>query len=303
MRKLHIVAQEAAGASASLRALTPPVLALVVWTLVILGYAWQEAMAESRTTPSALAPTVAGPRQAEAAQSGSAPPPADAQAASSGGTRLPSVCVIDDSKDMVDLVDGKPVDLQKREDRIKLTQRTRKRQVLLDGFGNHGGTWPILHYLLPALGCEQCCFWSAFRDAGSRCTTTGACTPTAVRIPMPLSLTSPLVDTISQALRGNVDRDIFFITNGIDWRTEGHNRNYSVEMDIGGPLYHWLTADQRRNLVLGIVQDNEPVPRRPNMVIGLVQDFAAPHQPEQSCTYLRDCGSKPKSRMLRNLLS
>lgn len=228
---------------------------------------WQTGARESNH-PATTAPTpalaVEETQQMELAQQQPNLPPVDTQEVSSPVNRPPPICIIDDSGDMLD-------DPKRRR---------------FDGFSTRRGGWPILTYLLPALGCDQCCFWSAFRNSGTACAAAGAnsCNPGEPRIPRPLQATSPLVSTIATATQSALDRDIFFITNGLDWPTEGQDGKFAVEMNIGGTLHQWITANQANDLLIGIVQDNDGRKRRPNMVIGLVREFAPSMRSDSRCT-------------------
>lgn len=173
---------------------------------------------------------------------------------------MPSLCVVDDSGDMID----------------------RPRRNSFNGFRSVNGRWPILTYLLPRLGCNTYCSWTEFRNQDESCRPSG--TVRDPRIPQPLFQTSPLANTISQASQRALSKNVFFITNGIDWLVEGGE--HAVEMDISGALVDWLTANgASRDVILGVIQDNVGRRRRPNMVIGFVQGSTMSGQAECSCIW------------------
>jgi len=148
-----------------------------------------------------------------------------------------AICVIDDSADMSDGPDG---------------------------FSVSNGTWPILAYLTPHLGCSRCCTGSAFRARG-----TGCAAPCTTNVPS-LTATSPLIKTLDDAVAGIGRENFFFVTNGLDWPTEGGDRTFRVEMNVGAILAKWVQSGPGKGVVIGIVQDNRHRPRRPNLVLGLI---------------------------------
>ena len=149
------------------------------------------------------------------------------------------ICVIDDSADMGDAGS--------------------------DGFSiGSGRTWPILGYLTPLLGCRECCTWSTFRAKGVACAS-----PCTTKVP-PLTQLSPLIETLDNAVSSIGKGDVFFITNGIDWRAEGGDRSFKVEMDVGSILAQWVRSGPAKSVMIGIVQDNKGHARRKNLLIGLM---------------------------------
>src|SRR6266496_3652760 len=130
------------------------------------------------------------------------------------GSRGPSLAIIDDSADMAGR-DGLSISSQRM--------------------------FPILSYLFSSIEAKTCCYWSAFSVKGLECTRSAApqCSVNNVRVP-PLTMTSPLVPVIEAAVANPADRDLYLITNGLDWRTEGNDRRYRVEMDIGDVLARWI---------------------------------------------------------------
>lgn len=163
-----------------------------------------------------------------------------------------SLCVVDDSGDMVD---------------------GRRR----DGFAPR---WRVLSHLFDgdkALRCDQCCFASAFSVQGLACIEARGrshCDPSAIRVP-PLSETSPLVATFN-ALRTIATpgtQEVVFITNGREWRFDGHDPEQAVEMDVGEQLCDWLRGHDDGEVLVGTVTDNSGRgrPRRPNLILGLVR--------------------------------
>lgn len=171
--------------------------------------------------------------------------------------RAPSICIIDDSADMV----GD------------------------DGFSvSRQHSWPILTYALPWLGCNSCCYWSSFRAHGMDCVRSPGgqpCAPGNPQVPQTLTMTSPLTETLNQLLKYDVDRDIYFITNGLDWRVEGGDRNYRVEMNVGEILGKWMSQNRSRSIVVGLIQDNSGSKRRSNLILGFVDK--PPSLEQSSC--------------------
>jgi hypothetical protein len=170
--------------------------------------------------------------------------------------RGPAMCVIDDSRDMVG-VDG--------------FSMARNREV------------PILFYLLPALRCQACCYWSAFRvDSQTGAVTcappprgAASCDVNDVREATTLTMTSPLVREIDrvEALSESAsefDRDVYFITNGIDWPQEGADTHFKTEMDVSKDLVAWLSSGSTKDLVFGAAQDDLRAKRRPADVLGFM---------------------------------
>jgi hypothetical protein len=150
-----------------------------------------------------------------------------------------AICVIDDSADMGD----------KGRDGFSITPEK---------------NWPIMSYLTPFLGCHQCCTWSAFRANGARCGV-----PCTAKVP-PLKLLSPLIETLENAVVGARGGNIFFVTNGLDWRTEGQDHFFRVEMDAGEILADWVKSRPSSSVVLGVAQDNRGRSRRQNLLLGLI---------------------------------
>lgn len=148
-----------------------------------------------------------------------------------------AICVIDDSADMGDGPDG---------------------------FSVSNGKWPILAYLTPHLGCSRCCTGSAFHARGIGCAA-----PCTTNVP-PLTATSPLINTLNDAVAGIGTADFFFVTNGLDWPTEGGDRTFRVEMNAASILAKWVQSGPRKGVVIGVVQDNRRRSRRPNLVLGLI---------------------------------
>lgn len=147
------------------------------------------------------------------------------------------LCIVDDSGDMVG-ADGFSVTPQQE--------------------------WPVLGYLFHFLACKSCCTWSAFRTVGSKCS--GPCT---TKVPS-LTMTSPLIETLTSAVASDTPDQLLFITNGLDWQAEGGDREFRVEMDVGSMLSSWVLAGKGRSVLAGVVQDNrEHRRRRENMVLGL----------------------------------
>jgi len=139
-----------------------------------------------------------------------------------------------------------------------------KDMVGSDGFSvGSDKTWPILKFLMPSLGCQRCCTWSAFRANGKHCGT-----PCTAKVPSLTDL-SLLIESLESAVTIGAS-DAYFVTNGLDWRAEGQNRSYRVEMDAGSILTKWVRSGPNKNVVVGIVQDNMGGHRRQNLLLGLI---------------------------------
>lgn len=187
-----------------------------------------------------------------------APDPRSVVAQSMAGTPAPKIrsprptalCIVDDSADMVG-----PDGLSTSSD----------------------GVFPALSYLMPALRCGTCCYWSAFQASAVSCVDKSAgaqCSMPRVSVPR-LTMTSDLVSVAERVLMTPPNRDLYLITNGLDWRTEGGDTQFRVEMDIGLVLSGWLQSRPDRDIVLGVLQDNTNQTRRPNMIVGFLEGIQA----------------------------
>lgn len=153
-----------------------------------------------------------------------------------------------------------------------------------DGFEpTPNGRWPILTYVSSIIGSADCTRWSMYRRMGLNAPQE-PCGSSSFRV-RPLTATSPLTEVVAAACLSPQPRDVYFLTNGLDWLTEGKNADFRVEMNVGRQLCEWTNGAVDRDVIIGSILDRRGR-HRPILLIGLVH-----HEPVGS----DECGKIPEN--------